>query len=422
MTRLLAAAALVAGLCRAAAADPSSPLLDAAAAAVRSGDRETARALLTEASGAKPDDERREAIALLYADLKDYATAQALIDGLIAERPREPRLRLYLATIVARAGDRAATLAALGEARRRAPNAEDRQRMAFLHQDFKDYGPARELLDELVAESPRNLSVRLDRAAVAARTWDAPSGLEHLAAAAALDPGPAERRRMAALYRDLRELGRAGALLDRLILESPADGGLRLERAALAARAGDRAAALESLSAALERGPSLDDRRRAASLYQELKEHGKARAVLAGIARDAPRDPAAWRELAAHDARRGARAAARGSLGKARALRPDLQDRQAMSLIYADLLEHETARALIDALIAEQPGDPQLRLNRAYIAAGAGDRAGALAFLAETLARAPDADDRLRIATLYERLGAFEEARSVRGAISKKSR
>lgn len=422
MSRLLTAAALVAGLCCAAAADPSSPALDRATAAARSGDRKLALTLVAEAQNGTNNAEQREAVALLYADLKDYTTAQTLMNALIRESPREPRLRLYLATIVARAGDRGATLVALGEARKLGPNAQDRQRMAFLHQDFKDYGPARDLLDGLIAESPEDLSVRLDRASLAAQTKDVPGGLAHLAAARALKPGPEERRRMAALYRDLGELGLARALIDELIGESPANGGLRFERASLAVRLGDRAAALASLAAARERGPSLEERRRIASFYQELQEYGEARTVFADLARDTPGEPRAWRDLAEFDARRGERAAALESLAAALKLKPDLQDRQAMSLIYEDLKEYKTARVMIDALITEQPGDPQLRLNRAYFAADVGDKAAALAFLAETRMRSPDPDDRRRMAILYERLGEQGEARAVVNEPDKKSR
>ena len=422
MRRPFAAAALVAGLCCGAAAGSSSPALDKATAAVRSGDRKLALALVAEARKGTNTTEQREAVALLYADLKEYGVAQSLMNALIKKSPKEPRLRFYLATIVARAGDRGATLAALEEARKLRPNAQDRQRMAFLHQDFKDYGPARELLDGLIAESPGDLSVRLDRASLAAQSRDFPGGLEHLAAARALKPGPEERRRMAALYRDLGELDLARAMIDELIEQSPASPGLHFERASLAARSGDRTAALAALAAAREHGPSLEERRRIASFYQELKEYREARAVLASLARDTPREPRAWRDLAEFDARRGSRAAALESLAAALKLEPDLQDRQVMSLVYQDLKEYKTARAMIDALIAEQPSDPQLRLNRAYFAADAGDKTAALAFLAETRQRSPDPDDRRRMATLYERLGEQGEARAVVNEPDKKSR
>lgn len=422
MRGLFAAAALLALLCGAAAAAPSSPFLDEAVAAFRAGERRKALALLSAAQTQAKNAEQKVRVALLYADLKEYGVARSMMNSLIGESPKEPRLRLYLATIVARAGDRGATLAALGAARRRNPNAEDRQRMACLHQDFKDYAPARELLDGLIAESPRDLSVRLDRASLAAQSGDLPGGISHLAAARALEPGPVERRRMAALYRDLREFGGARELLDGLIKDSPEDAPLRLELASLAARSGDRAAALESLAAARRNGLDLDGRRRAASLYQQMKEYGEARVVLKSLIRDAPRDPSARLELAAFEARHGERGAALEALSASRELEPDLQERQRMALIYGDLKEFEAARRLIDALIAEQPRDPQLRLNRAYLAADTRDKASALAFLDEARKRSPDPDDRRRMATLYERLGEHREARALIDELEKKSR
>ncbi|MBI2787782.1 MAG: hypothetical protein HYX59_03785, partial [Elusimicrobia bacterium] len=306
--RALVAAALAAALCAAAPAGAPPPSLDEAAAAFKAGERRKALELLAAARPREGGAERRERAALLYADLKDYAAAESMMNDLIRESPDEPRLRLYLATIVARAGDRAATLRALAEARSRGPTALDRQRMAFLHQDFKDYGPARELLDGLIAESPRDLSVRLDRASLAAQSGERDAGLRHLAAARKLSPGPEERRRMAGIYRDLRELAPARELLDGLIKDSPADGRLRFEAAALAERAGDRAAALAAMAEALRAGLDLDGRRRAALFYQGLGENGEARAVLQGLVADAPRAPGPRIELAEFEARRGSRA------------------------------------------------------------------------------------------------------------------
>lgn len=368
------------------------------------------------------DAERRENEALLHAERKDYAAAESAMRALIRENPEEPRLRLHLASILARAGDRGATLAALDEARRRGPGAQDRQRMAFLHQDFKDYAPARELLDGLIAERPADLSVRLDRASLAAQSGDVAGARAQLAAASRLSPGPEERLRMSRLHRDLRDFHRARELLDGLIKESPGDPRLRLDLASLAARMGDRPAALEALKAAAGRGADADVRRRAAALYEELAEYGRARALLEVLAANAPRDASARLALAALDTRLGAREPALASLAAVRALEPDLQERQRMSLLYQDLKDYEKARALADELVAEQPEDPQLRLNRAYFAADAGDRDSALAFLDEALARAPDPDDRRRISTLYRRLGEHAAAREVLEASGEKSR
>lgn len=421
MRRLLAAAVLLAALCSDGRADPSFPALEDAAAAWRSGDIKKAASLLSRARRQAKSAAQRQHVALLYAELKDYGTAGSMMSALIRESPDDPVLRLYLATIVARAGDRGATLAALAEARERRPGAKDRQRMAFLHQDLKDYAPARELLDELVAERPSDLSVRLDRASLAAQSGDVEGARAHLAAASGLSPGPEERRRMAGLHRDLREHGRARDLLDGLIKESPGDPRPRLELASLALGAGDRPAALDALKAA-EGASDPGTRRRVAALYREAEEFGKARAMLADLAADAPRDPDARLELAALDARLGARESALESLAAVRALEPDLQQRQRMSLLYQDLKEFKTARRLADALVAEQPQDPQLRLNRAYFAADVGDKKSALTFLEETRARAPDPDDRRRMATLYGRLGEHAAAREILEAPAEKSR
>lgn len=419
---MLSTAALLLSLCGAAAAAPSSPVLDQAAAALKAGDRKQALKLLAKSRKGPASNEQRETEALLYAELEDYAVARSLMEALVLKSPEDARLRLYLATIIARAGDRGSTLVALGEARRLKPNAEDRQRMAFLYQDFKDYEPARELLDELIAELPGNMSVRLDRVSLAAQSGDIQGGLAHLAAASALNPGHDERRRMATLARDLGDFTQARALLDGLIAESPGDGRLHFDRAFLTARSGDRAATLKALAEAREHAEEVGLRRRIAALYQELKEYGEARALLESVVASVPREAGARIELASLDALRGERDAALKSLAAARGLKPGLQERQRMALLYADLQEPRAARRMIDDLIAEVPQDPQLRLDRAYMAAYTGDRAGALAFLAETLAHAPDPDDRRRMATLYERLGAQAEARAAQEAFDQKSR
>lgn len=418
----LAAAALLAALCVAARAASLPSSLDEAAAAFRAGEGRKALELLAAAREGLKTPEQRERAALLYADLKDYAPAKALMTGLIRESPEEPRLRLHLAAIVARDGDRAATLAALADARRLRPDATLRQQMAFLHQDFKDYAPARELLDGLIAERPRDLSVRLDRADLAARTGDLSAGLEQLAAAEKLAPDPAERRRMAALRRDLRDLDGAREMMAALVAEFPGDASLRLDLAALRAGGGDRAGAFEALAAARERSEDPDLRRRAAALYQELGADEEARAVLAELVRAAPRGATPLLELAEFEVRRGGRAAALEALAAARGLAPDYQERQRMARLYAEADDGKTARRLIDALIAEQPGDPQLRLSGAEIAAGAGDAASARRFLAEARERLPDPDDLRRMATLHERLGDHGEARALLEEAREKSR
>ncbi len=350
--RALLAAALVAALAAASLAESPSPALEEAGATLRAGDTEKALALLDAARKTETSPDQRTFLALLYAELKRYDVAESLMKRLIRESPKDARLRLHLATILARAGDRGATLEALAQARARGPNAEDRQRMAFLYQDFKDNAAARELLDELIAASPGDVALRLDRASLAAQTGDAAEGRKQLDAAKELAPSPSaeDRRRMEAL-----------------------------ERALSAGRPEERAAyPAESLHARLD--------------------------------------------LAIAAARKGDPAAALKILEAARGEKPDLQERQKMAVAYQEAHEFKTARSLIDALIQEQPRDPQLRLDRAFFAAESGDASAALDFLAETMASAPDPDDSERAATLYDRLGKPEKARAVREGPGKKSR
>ena len=361
-----AAVALLACLCATADAVPPAPAIDQAAAAERAGEHKKALSLLDAARRTETSRDQREHISLLYAELREYAVAQTLMNDLIRGDPGSARLRLYLATIVARAGDRGGTLAALAEARRRGPDAQDRRRIALLHQDLKDYPPARELLDGLIAEAPRSVGARLDRAALAEQAGERTEALSQLASARRLGPVPAELRRAAALYRLLGD-----------------------EKEARAAEASLPKAELEDI-------PD-DAPPEATTLHPRL-------------------------DLARAAIRRGDRAAGLKILSKLRHLKPDLQERQRMALIYEDAQEYATARRMIDALIREQPGDPQLRLDRAYFAADTRDRAAALVFLEETLARSPDPDDCVRIATLYDRLGEIGKARAVREGPGKKTR
>ncbi|MBI5247520.1 MAG: tetratricopeptide repeat protein [Elusimicrobia bacterium] len=383
-------------------ADLPSPSVERATAAVRAGDRKAAYALIAEARKLKQNDDDRERIALLYQDLKDFNESQALLETLIKERPAEPRLRLYLACVIAMAGDRESSLAALAEGEKLKPNAVDRQRMAFLHQDLKDYAPARVLLDGLIQENPRDLSVRLDRASLATQSGEKPVAFKQLAKAAELDPGPDDKRRMAAMYRDLGAFDRARSLLEQ-VPEKPQS---LYDRAVLDARAGRRGAALASLAAAEKLKPSFEERRRMAALYLELRAFDEGFDCVAALIRDFPKHPSVRLDLAYLSARRGAREEALDALAEALRRNPDLQDRKRAALIYEDLSEHAKARELIDDLIREESRDPQLRIDRAYFAADTGDRATALFELAEAQRLKADPDDQKRIGLLYERLGA----------------
>ncbi|UPT74938.1 MAG: tetratricopeptide repeat protein [Elusimicrobiota bacterium] len=371
--------------------------------AAEAGDDAGARAAVEAALKSRQTLEDRQRLAAVWQQLKDWGRAEAALRGLIKEAPKNPGLRLHLACVLALKGDRAETLAELARATALKPDAVDRQRIAFLHADLKDWAPARALLDTLIAEKPGDASLRLDRAAVLARTGPRELGLEDLAAASASSSSD-ERRRAARLYGEFGEAAKAKAALEALAKDAPADPVPLLDLAELSVKAGDRAGARKALEAALKRPPAVGALRRASAAYLELKDHADAVDAAKRAAELAPRSASPRLDLAAALARSGRKGEALAALSAAEAIGPDLQERQRMALLYQDLGESERARGMLEALIAAQPADPQLRLGLAFFEADAGSEKGARAALAAARARALDPDDSARAAALEERL------------------
>ena len=336
------------------------PLLDRAGLAAKAGDRAGALGFLAEARAQDADEAARRRMAELYLELNEFGPAGDLLDALIAGAPDEPRLRIDRALAAARTGDRAAARRGLADAAARRPDPEARRRMALLHLELGDAAPARDLLDRLVKDSPKDPLLHVDRAAVAAAAGDRARALRELALARGLSPGPETRQRIAFLYQDLKDEATALELLRELQKDSPLSARLEIDRAARAAREGDRGAALERLAEARTLGPSFDERRLMASLYQGLDEHAQARSLLDGLMAAAPRDPGLRIDHAALSARTGDRAAAQAALEAARGLGPDAAGRRRMALIHQDLKDHAGALALLEPLAREQPANAAL--------------------------------------------------------------
>jgi len=366
-------------------------LLDRAGLAAKAGDRAAALGLLAEARAKDADEPARRRMAELYLELNEFGPARDLLDGLIAAAPDEPRLRIDRALAAARTGDRAAALRGLADAAARRPDPAAMRRMALLHLELGDAVPARDLVDRLVKDSPKDPLLHVDRAAVAAAAGDRARALRELAEARALSPGPETRQRIAFLYQDLKDEANALELLKELQKGSPPSARLELDRAARAARDGDRDAALARLAEARALSPSFDERRLMASLYQGLDARGEARAVLDGLVAAAPRDPGLRIDHAALSARTGDRAAALASLEAARGLGPDAADRRRMALIHQDLKDHAGALALLEPLSREQPANAALLADLGLCRYLAGDADGAVRDLGAALALDPAA-------------------------------
>lgn len=395
-----------------------SPRLEALAAirveqaslAARGGERTAALELLAAARANNPDLETRRRMVFLYHDLKEDAQAKGLSDELLLASPADSGIPLDRAMLAAKAGDRAAALGFLAEAGRRNPDEAVRRRMTEIYLELREYGPARDMLDRLLIDAPQDCGLRLDRALAAARTGDRETALRLLAEAADRRPGPDEIHRMAFLHSDLQDYGPAQVLLDRLMKASPADASLRVDRAAVAAAAGERETALSALAEARALSPGLETRHRIALLYWDLKDEQRGRDLMDELLQGSPQDARALMGRAALAARAGAPETALRRLAEALRLNPSFDERRLIAAQYQELGAFEPARGLLAGLIAAAPRDPRLRVDRAALAAKSGDRDAALRALDEARGLKPDPDERRRMALIHQDLKDYAAA------------
>lgn len=387
--------------------------LEQATLAAHGGERAAALALLAEARTQSPDLETGRRIMFLYQDLKEDAQAKALSDEILKASPGNTGVLLDQAGLAAKAGERAAALGFLAEAGEKNPHEAARRRMTELYLELKEYGPARDLLDGLIAAAPHDPRLRIDRALVAARTGDRGTALRLLAEAAARRPSPNERRHMSLMHLELKDYGPAQALLDRLIKESPADAALRVDRASLAASAGDREGALRRLGEARKLSPALDVRHRIALLYHDLNDDEHGLDLMSELLQSFPQNARLRIDRAARAARRGDRETALRYLDEARRLNPSLEERRLMVSLHQGLGDLERALDLLAGLIAAAPKDPGLLIDRAALALRTGDRNAARLSLAAALALRPEPEDRRRVALLHQDMKDYASALSL---------
>jgi len=343
-----------------------------------------------------------------------------------AERDRHPTLRSFYprfeaaaairvsqAERAARDGARAQALVLLAEARAQNPDLETRRRMVFLYQDLEEEREAKSLSDELLAAAPEHSGVLLDRAASAAKAGERKAALGLLSAALKHAPDEDARRRIAALYLELKEFGPAGGLLDALITAEPREARPLIDRALVAARTGDRPAALHLLERAGSLRPGSEERRRMALLYLEVKEHAPAQALLDALIKERPADASLRVDRAAVDASAGKRDAALRQLAEARGLGPDPDARRRMAVLYESLGAGGEALDLLDELLRNSPESARQRLERASLAARSGAREAALAHLAEARRLNPSQEERRLLAARYRELREPAQAKSL---------
>ena len=318
--------------------------------------------------------ERLPRLEAVSEGLKEYESDRHRYPTLQSFSPRLEALaapRLEQTAFPAGGDERAAALALLAETRARNPDLDTRRRLVFLYQDLKEDAQAKSLADELLKSYPDNSAVQLDHAAWAAKAGarlkdsEREAALKDLAEARGRTPSFDERRLMATQYQERGDAAQAQALLGELISAAPGDPRLRVDRAALAVRAGDRDAALRSLGEARALGPDPDERRRMALLYQDLKDYPSSAALLARLAREQPENAALLGDLGLCTYLNGQQDAAIEELKAALKLNAaSLAAAITLGSIYAEQRRFDLELAVYDAV---PPGGGELELRLALL-------------------------------------------------------
>jgi tetratricopeptide (TPR) repeat protein len=208
--------------------DSPSAAMWLARAELEQAGRDTASALKSLASALKLDPENafaRYRRAELYFETKDGERALQDLRSLEGAAKADAGLALSVASLYARAGDKASALRvidALPEQARRSPDAE-RMRASLVSVNCDPAPEARDALEKLLVSEPDNASLHACLGELY-RTSDPPRSLEHFRRAAELDRSNVKYATgYAAALIQLRRFDEAAALLRRVVSAAPTD-------------------------------------------------------------------------------------------------------------------------------------------------------------------------------------------------------
>ncbi|MBI5240068.1 MAG: hypothetical protein HY926_06320 [Elusimicrobia bacterium] len=227
----------------------------------------------------------------------------------------------------------------------------------------------------------------------------------------------AARRRLSGVFARLPDQAASRRLLAGLARFHDRDPAVRLAAAAAAARAGARGAALREIELAESFGLDREGTLEAALLYAELRAADQARRLYGRLPRLRARDAAQAVRLAGLEAVVGDSAAALRRLDSAGVRSADRSLVLAAAGLYIELGRPERAQELLGGLGSS---DPRVALARARLAAGRGDRAGALRELGLAEAASDDPELLCAAATLYAGLEELARARSLVDRLSRR--
>lgn len=285
------------------------------------------------------------------------------------------------------------------------------RKLAGVHRDAGRWAGALSALKRTPA-GPRDADLLLDIAARAAGADERPAALESLRFAESLKLDPAKLLSLAFAYRDIGAYSRCLALMRRPELRGPAGDDMLLDTAALAAKAGRRADALEILAFVEGAKPGPERTRRLALAYRDAGAWTRALAAMKTTDMSRPADVHMLLGLAAAAAKDGRRTAALECLSFVGTLRLDGAGVRRLALAHRDLGGYDRALALLRP--SAGPGDAGMLLDLAVRAARDGRRPQALASLAFAEILSLDPPGLRSLASAYRALGDSRSAARVR--------
>ncbi|MBI2387142.1 MAG: hypothetical protein HYV14_14215 [Elusimicrobia bacterium] len=225
--------------------------------------------------------------------------------------------------------------------------------------------------------------------------------------------GPEKTRRLALAYRDVGRYSRATALV-----KGAGPGGvwkadLLTDIAALAARAGREAEALEALAYVESLDPDPEKLRNVALVYRDMGRFSQATAVLTRAGPSGPREADVLTDMAARAARAGRKAEALDALARAESLNLDPERLRRLAVSYRDLGGYGRSLAVMKRTDMAGEKDVRLLLDNAARAAKQSRRAEALANLTFAGSRALPPEELRGLAHAYRDVGDYARALAV---------
>ena len=322
-----------------------------------------AETVLKEAIAAAPDNDDAK---LVYADFlstqREPARGVAALEGFIREAPDNYDLRLGLGALQQRTGNNAKAIAVYQEVIARAGTKPQgliaRNRVAAMYAAERKNDAARKLVQEVLAENPRDNDALLLRGNLAMQGNDPAAAIGDLRAVLRDQPEAVPvLRALARAHVANHEPALAEETLQRAVALSPGDPDVRVELAQMLAQAGKSEQALPLIEQTVRDNPThVLAREMLVRMYLARADYPAARVAAEDLKTLAPTKAVGFylAGIAAQAEKRGADAQA--SFEQALQLQPDAADAlAALARLHVTAGHPERAQAAVEQVLARNP-------------------------------------------------------------------